>query len=581
MKNKFYLYAGFVAVCMMAVPYLILGMDAVVKFHDQLDSDLLAYILQAKYFGAKMLPEFMGGVVKTAVTPPAPFSVLFFFGGNYFAALILMQMIGSITGYVGIYLLAKTVSENRLAAAVAGVLFAYLPFSPVYGLSHFGIPLLFFFFLKMKDGKCLKSGWLYAVFFALNSSLVLVGFILLAFIPFGILYLWHKGGKVISRNIVSLLLAWGGMLLAYLLTNLNLIGQVLGLSSLPVSHKTDYIYQAEPFFRILFEGFMFGRDHSLSYHTYIVAAEAFILCLCFIKGLSSIFKRSKRQQNLFRWMIYLTMTNFILAFIAALWNGHPGIWLRTRMDILGSFQLTRVLWITPAIWYLILALLLSFVLESRLEIENSRQRAVSIFSISVVCLAIIFTAISILMAGYLKPNVQKLLNPGYPAISYSDYYALGVLSQVEEFIRAETGLNQADYRVVSLGINPAAALYNGFYCLDGYSNNYPLTHKHEFRKMIAAELDKNAGNKIYFDYWGNRCYILSAENDGVWPIRKGTFVYEDLSIDTDVLKSMGGKYLISAAYIENAAKTGLRLARPEPFETADSYTRLYLYEIDE
>ncbi|MBO5281674.1 MAG: hypothetical protein J6B43_00890, partial [Lachnospiraceae bacterium] len=62
---------------------------------------------------------------------------------------------------------------------------------------------------------------------------------------------------------------------------------------------------------------------------------------------------------------------------------------------------------------------------------------------------------------------------------------------------------------MSLGITPAAALYNGFYCLDGYSNLYPLEYKHEFREIIARELEKSEGVRVYFDAWGNRCYLFN------------------------------------------------------------------------
>lgn len=44
--------------------------------------------------------------------------------------------------------------------------------------------------------------------------------------------------------------------------------------------------------------------------------------------------------------------------------------------------------------------------------------------------------------------------------------------------------------MISVGIYPAAAAYNGFHCLDGYSNNYPLEYKHAFRQIMEGELDK-------------------------------------------------------------------------------------------
>jgi len=563
MNHKSYFYLGLVIVLLMVVPYLVLGTDAVVKIHDQLDGEFIAYIFNARYLfsGKDILPPFLGGVPKTALIPPAPLSVLLFLGNNYFAALIIMQMIGSVTGYVGMYLLSGSITDNRMVAAATGVLFAYLSFNPVYGLSHFGIPLLFWCFLKIKDGQYMKGSFLYTILYALNSSLALVGFIILAFIFIGIVYTWKKGG-----NIKAMLAAWFGMMLAYFLTNLSLISQILGFSLQPISHKSDYILRAEPFFPTLFLSFINGRDHSISYHGFLLIVVVIILIIHYSR-------ENLHQHKLYRLMLLLISINFALALITALYNGPPGVFVRTRMEIFGTIQLTRVMWVAPTIWYLLFAVTAAFVLSSKM----TPTKIVSSF---LILIATIFTSFNILMANNIKPNFQKILNPAYAQLSFSDYYALGVLDQVEEYIREQTNLSQKDYRVLSLGINPAAALYHGFYSLDGYSNNYPLEYKFAFRSIIAPELAKNEINQINFDYWGNRCYIFSAENDGIWPIRKDTFVYRDLAINTDIFKEMGGKFLISAAYIENASDINLRLVRNEPFETPNSYSRIYLYEVN-
>jgi len=572
MKSKYWVYLGFAAVFMMLIPFIYLGTDSIITYHDQLDGEMNVYILRAKYFFTApehgILPEVMGGVAKSAMTPPAPFSVLFFLSGYYFEALVLMQMIGSLIGYLGMYLLTEMLTKNKLAAALTGVMFAYLPLLPVYGLSHFGIPLLIYLFLQLKEGRLFKTSLLYTIFFALNSSLVLIGFALVGFIPFGILYVHKKGG-----DFGKMIIAWVVMLTAYLLTNLDLIGQTLGLSTLPRSHKSDYIYQAENFWRILLDGFLNGRDHSLSYHKYFLAAVIFILIIY------GIFRpKNSAKQNLYKIMVFLLTFNFILALIAAFWNGAPGIGLRTRIDIFGTFQLARVMWISPATWFLLMGLTIAFVLLPD-EQRNSKVIWVKAVSTAIVAIACIITGVTILMAGNFRLNIQKMINPAYGAISYRDYYAIGVFEQVESYIREQTGMAQDEYRVVSLGINPAAALYHGFYCLDGYSNNYPLEYKYLFRRIIAPELLKDEINRIYFDYWGNRCYLTSAENDGRWPIKKDTFIYQSFAIDTDALKDMGGKYLFSAAYIENAEQIGLKLAGEEAFETSDSYSRIYLYEV--
>lgn len=173
----------------------------------------------------------------------------------------------------------------------------------------------------------------------------------------------------------------------------------------------------------------------------------------------------------------------------------------------------------------------------------------------------------------------KLVNRNYAAMSFRDYYAVDVLDQVQEYLRENTGEEPQDYRVVSLGIDPAAALYHGFYCLDGYSNNYSLEYKHRFREIIAPELDKSEYLEDSFDHWGNRCYLFSAECPGYYTIEKGGFYFQDYTIDAESLRQLGGSYLLSAAYIDHSEDTGLELMRPEAFETENSYYRIYLYRV--
>lgn len=250
-KESLLFAAGFAAVLVMALPYFLLGQDAVFACHDQLDGEVIAYLLQARHlFDGNTLPEFLGGAAKTALMPPAPACTLFFWGGNASGALIAMQVLGSLFGYVGMYLLVKQNTGRALPAALVGVLYGYLPFLPVYGLAQYGLPLLLYFVLEAGEGRHRKSACAYAVLFALNSSLALVGFAVLA-----ALGLWILGrinllrkGRIQKRELSSLVGMWGILAVVYLLENLSLIVQVLGLSEeAGLSHKNEYILSAEGF----------------------------------------------------------------------------------------------------------------------------------------------------------------------------------------------------------------------------------------------------------------------------------------------------------------------------------------------
>ena len=106
------------------------------------------------------------------------------------------------------------------------------------------------------------------------------------------------------------------------------------------------------------------------------------------------------------------------------------------------------------------------------------------------------------------------------------------MDQAKEYLDEVSWLDVSQYRVVSLGIDPAAAYYQGFYCLDGYLNNYSLDYKDKFRKIIQPELDKSEYLADYYDDRGNRCYLYSAEIPGYYTIEKNGFYFQNYELNT-------------------------------------------------
>ena len=127
-------------------------------------------------------------------------------------------------------------------------------------------------------------------------------------------------------------------------------------------------------------------------------------------------------------------------------------------------------------------------------------------------------------------------------------------------------------------MHPAVSLYNNFYTLDGYCANYPLTYKHEFRKIIAGELSKDYEIKSYFDDWGSRCYAFSAELGRSYLFGKNSKKKIDhLDYDTSAFKTMGGQYIISALEIDTLTNKNYNLCKV--FENKQSYWKIYLYKV--
>ncbi len=594
---------GLFVVLLMLIPYLILREDAIVVYHDQLDGEMIAYLLQAKHlFQSGGIPEFMGGMGKQALVPPAPLFVLLFLVMQPLAALVGMQLLGSLAGYVGMYLVSRDLTGKKWIGCLVGVLFAYLPFLPVYGLSQYGIPLLLWCFWQLCRERRVTGCIFIVGLYGATSSLVLVGF--------AVLGLWGVGIAVrilMKKKARFPFIAWLALLAIYVGENIQLLWQIFG-GGQEISHKAEYVLNPAPFWNGLWEAFLYGGQHSEDSHVFILAAAAGIVVLLLLRGLILQEMAETEEKACLFVMTGLLGINLGLALVSAFWGAEAGIALRNRMQALRGFQLGRVLWLAPAFWYTILACVLGITAQmaerafrgkdrrgtpkrARNGIQDDGRggskeaalckvgRAVAGVAVLGVFTALGLTGIQVLKESNLKPNLQKLRNPEYALFSFRDYYALDVMGQVKDYLEETTGQEPWEYRVVSLGIDPAAAYYAGFYCLDGYSNNYPLTYKHQFRRIIAPELEKSEYLRANFDDWGNRCYLFSAEAPGYYTIEDNGFVFWDYQLDVEALAEMGGCYLLSSSYINDSEERGLRLMREEAFRAPGSYYAIFLYEL--
>jgi len=558
---------GLIIIILSLIPSFILGENSIVYYHDQLDGELIAYIYQAKYLfsGQNIIPEFMNGAGKSALVAPAPLAVFLFRIFPPFTSYMILLIMGQFCAYTGMFQLIRATLQNHYVALITALLFAFLPFLPVYGLSQYGIPMLLYCFLMLCKKKPCILPLLYIALYTAMSSPVLIGFVWILIVFLLLLYFLCTK-KVHQQK--PLLLSFVMMLGIYIATNLSLISQLVGIGSSYESHKAEYTLTPLPLFTQWLSYLTNNTSHATDYHGHILIAVlgTMLLGLLFYKKLQS------ETGKLLKYLIILFVFTCSICFSAALWETSFIIGIREHFGALKSFQFSRVLWLTPTLWYSMLALCFTIFLK-----EKSYLRLPQL-AISFVVLAMV--GIACLKGSFVKPNLQELLQKDMKQLSWSDYLALGVMNQVEDYLLNETGQSIKDYTVVSLGIDPSAALYHGFYCIDGYSNNYDLAHKHAFRNVIAPELNKNDYLKSSFDGWGNRCYLFSSEIPGYYNIEKNSFWYNQLELNTQALKNLGCNYILSAAYIVNAEDLHLNLLREEPFNTETSYYQIFLYEIN-
>ena len=571
--NKYVFFIGLAVVVFSFVPYIILKEDSFIPYHDQLDVEFINYIYQAKYLfsGSNIIPEFLNGASKTAMTPPAPFAVIFFKLFHPFTAYMALQFICQIIAYVGMYALSREVSNNGLVAFTSAMFFTYAPFFPVHGLSIYGTPMLILSILYLYRKKHRVWSYAYIGFYTMMSSLVLCGFTWMGFWLLGLILLALF--KQISKH-RDLVIGFFLMLCIYIIENISLLGQMFGFIESNESHKSELVLNGENLWT-LFWNYLRNNDyHSSDNHVWILYLTCIVALMLwvwgkYLKKYSGVeWSRVKQKRALMTGILLFIMA---VCFVAALTDSHIGVSVREHLGVLKAFKISRIIWALPALWYIEFALCLDILWNFKGWIKWTGY-------LLTVPMLLCFGFI-ILKSSWIKPCVQELLLPDYDNISYSDYLAIGILDQVEAYIEKEEGLEKSEYKVASLGIEPAAALYHGFFCVDGYSNNYDLEYKHKFREVIAPELERNDWLKSYYDDWGNRCYLFFAEVPGYINVRRDSCYIVDYRINTKALKNLGCDYILSAVYIVNAEEIGLKWLGEDTFKTDDSFYQIFIYKL--
>ena len=599
-KKNCYLAAGLVLSCLFMIPYFLLGGGSIVTYHDQLDGELFSYLLTAKYLftDIRVYPEIMNGLPAAGAVPPAPLFVLLYAAFKPFTAFMISQWIIYLTAFLGMYLLLMRLTGREFISFSIAVIFMLMPFYPVYGLCIPGQPLLFFAVLALFDKERRsavsssfprKAGYYFSAdsifyyliifFYGISSSLVLAGFACLLLLGGSALIHTITALRQKKRGLLSLWLSLIVLLASYISVNSGLIRQVLFPGNTYISHKTEMVLSPQNFSDYFKEAFTTGISYAQSFHRVLFILMLFCLLLFFMNAVvkkESLFSGIDKLPLLKALRVLLFI--FLICLFYAFYHGHFITEIRNISGgILKTFNLDRVCWLLPTAWCILAGYLLSFIADLR-EHKTAARSCSLCLKYGIISATLGIWGITVLLHSPLRPNLSQLLKGGdYYALDWDRFFAEDIFSQIDSAI----GKPKDSYHVISIGIYPAAAAYNGFYCLDGYSNNYPLEYKHTFRRIMEDELEKSDYIRDFFDNWGNRCYITTAEQANYYTFeKKWNSVIYDLDLNTDVLKELDCRYVFSAAYLMNAEEKGLTLLREAPFETEGSWYHIYVYVVD-
>lgn len=532
-------------------PLFILGENAHIRVHDNLDSNIAWYkvlVDSGEILGKTdaRIPQIINGELQRNAFG-TEFSLIVWLYALFPTMLAygLSQAITRFVAFFGMYILLKKhfISDNSWAIIRVGVslAFAMTPFWPSGMLSTLGMPLALWAFLNIRNGNYSWKNYLVLALLPLYASIVLGFFFFLS--AMGIFWLSDVlRGKGWNW---PFLLSIAFMTFIFMLVEYRLVYSFL-FDHEPNS-RDEYFHARLSFWhavRLTFKNYFLGHNHVLTIHTLVIQPVIF-LAFFFVW-----FRKKWRKERIY---LFLFGLNFILSAWYAFWFYKGWLPLTERFHFLDTFNFARYHFLRPVVLYVLFAIGLRILWE-----QGIRWRKGVIW----------LTAAQVAFLIFANEEITHKNKP-----SVAEFYAVEQFAEINEYI----GRDQEDYRVVSIGLHPAIAQYNGFYTLDTYNNFYPLTYKYEFRKIIEKELDKNKTIRTYFDEWGGRCYIFSAELGKHYMFKKTTKKrIKNLELNIDQLKKMGGRYIFSSVPIDNALENGLSLEKV--FHSDESAWKIHLYK---
>ncbi len=594
-KWWFWFVMGLVAVFVFLFPYFYLRENAYFMIHDELDDGIFKYMLNAKHFGdgTDFIPEFMGGQSKSSVVVSSLWGIILYKIMSPYNAFLTMMTISVVTGYIGVFLLGKELSDNAFASFFAASVFSYLPFRSMFALNIVGFPIFIWAVIKLAKGKGKKIivPLLVIIYYASGITMVCGGYIAIGFLGVSIVILaiikiickkrrkeWVSNVSIINVIIAEVILSFIQILLSLDLIKNTFINNtyISHRDEMDPSIRSDYI---KHFFQMMH----FGGSHA-ECCSWIISIVGIAL-ICIIPLIYLLFLQNKdNKYSAQKWKYFLLcglyLANVFNALFSCIWMSVPVVSLRESIGgVFRTFQFDRTCWIMPTCWMCILILEISLLLDitaSILKCSNKIKSLLAIIPIALVVATMVIYSKNVYLSSVFYHNARLLAFPNtYHVDTWREYFA----EDLFEDIKLAIGKEQSEYRVVSVAFNPAVTLYNGFYTLDGYSTDYPLEYKHRFRKIIEGELNKDEGISYYFDRWGSRCYIFCSEIPLSTGLNNCSNIINELSIDTEALKDMGADYIFSNSEILNSEELKLSPISGSPFVNESLKYKIWVYEI--
>ncbi|MBC2121442.1 DUF6044 family protein [Listeria marthii] len=555
-KKHKWLIVALLLLAIYVAPLFILGGNSHVRIHDNLDSNMTWYkmVLDSGDYTAKVGTANIDQIMDDSVPRDSFDSEFVGIDWLYMIfsapiAFAVSQLITRVFAFLGLFLWARDylIKDKKYLVPLyfVSLAFALTPYWPSGMLSTLGMPLALWAFLNIRNNRRRIWNVVILTLLPFYSSLILGFCFFLVMVGCIWLYDVIKKKQVNIRFLLSMIY----MGLLYMVVNYRFIYGMF-LHPEPDSRSEFSLPQLSflSSIRLSFKNFINGHTHDQALAGFVIL-PILLLVLVLI-----LIKREWVKEKLFLWLFGF---NLFLSFWYGFWWYKGWNVIKENVEIMRTFNFSRFHFLQPFLFYGLFALAIVYLIK-----KGNWWRKLA------------YVAIVLQLVVVFANNSEIYYRTGNGSPSINQFYATEQFEEIKDYI----GKPQSSYRVGSIGLHPSVSQENGFYTVDGYVNSYPLAYKKAFRKIIAGELDKSPVLEDYYDNWGNRCYLFSAELGKNYDFGKDSDKHiKQLDFNSAAFKAVGGEYILSAVPIDNAPDVGLKFEKA--FNNKESYWKIYLYKV--
>jgi len=600
----------FVVSAFFLLPFILFGVNSYVTPHDNLDAIIPWYKMyhdNGLFFLFDAHTKGQDGMSTLYYSQMG-----FYFQGflflifSDFTAYTISYYLAVFIGFTSMYILLRKILGFSYALSVLiAVCYAFLPVLPIWNIAVATLPLIIaiFIYLAFKHGERFSWKTLALLFFPFFSFFATIGIFILGVWFIAMCALGIKRRKINLNLLVGFFL----LCIGYIVSDIRLF-YIMFIDKVPLNravfdmHPVEFIAQIQTLFYKFIHYFVNGNFFAAPLNNLIVMPVAFFVSLNYLiiaigkvkKQYGTIAARIKavleESDTDVKMLFLFEIVIVAFCFTAALDDsGLLDNFIVRFIPMLKGFVWDRVWIFNRVLWYVVFAFCLKIILKDNIGVYIGKkikmpQYFPRICVGTLICLQLGYTALVPVIFNdqvktwfyqtVIKTGIAKKigLNIEYNKfVSYKEFFA------AELFDRIKKDISYSGEKVAAFGYHANILQYNGFNCIDGYNNLYPLDSKARFRKLIAPELETNEMSREAFDDWAwYRMYLHSANLPYERTRDKNTKPTK-LNIDMDVFKNdFKATYILSRAEISNSDTLGLELVK-RYYDDKSIYT-IYLYK---